>query len=962
MRQSSRWVAVLLSVLVIACDENPTEPPPPQQIRLLRVWQHNTYRLATGYVDGPWDHLMNGVLFDQVEYGPMVLYPVGWDSIARGEVFSDATGHTYWLSTQTPKAEPGDTLAVLGTETVLQQHHRFRKTEPDASLEFVISGLTLEAMDGNANLPTFGECPWLAPEDRNDPQACETVMLAMVDFSLEALGPTEGDGPHCYFVLYDECFFFTAGQAELRGWRGAWDYDVSAPGNAMEPAWKKGDLRFDPNVGGSAGHATLTLDGQLVIDVPLDRVPLDSLFSVSVEVAVSAHNVRQREAYVGAYFRDPARETGLDFDYTGLVPESVSYREPARVSPSVEPICSAGAGAPGVVQFATTDFGGAEPHRWGRVVVTRSGGSSGALAVRLTTEAGTATAGSDYEDVSTWVLFADGEEGDRLVRIPFLDDATEEDDETVTLSLSNAGGCAVLGGATTATLTIWDDDGPPPEEESYTIGGTVRGLEGQGLVLTNLSTDHLSVDGDGPFTFAREYADGFVYNVRVDTQPTNPGQLCAVTNGSGTLQGADVTDIDVTCETLAPPDGGLDATFGTGGFVTLDVHYTGTQGDAPDVALQDDGKIVVVSGNAIARYNVDGTPDAGFGAGGLVTLDIHGPSHDRLNAVALQPDGRIVVAGYTRDGVNGPTQEDFVLARYEVDGTPDVGFGTDGLVITDFEEHQDIVWDVLIQPDGKIVATGHASTIDQFGFGVYYPDYAAARYTADGALDSTFGTGGKVTTNIAGESEFPYASALQADGMIVLAGRVAPSGGSDPDIGLVRYTAEGQLDLGFGNGGILRNETDAWDEAADVLIQPDGKIVVVGFTLHEGGLVNPAPDTLTIERFNADGSYDASFGNGGRVQSAVMYPGRAVALQPDGGIVVAGVDQTGASADYAVARFHANGAWDDTFGADGLVTVDFFGDLDIANAVVVQPDGRVVVAGSARSGLNYFLGLARIVP
>src|SRR5690606_23821145 len=83
MSKSSRWVTALLSILVIACDESPTDTSPPQQIRLLRFWRHNTYRLATGYVEGPWDYRMNGVLYDRVEYGPMVLYPAGRDSIAR---------------------------------------------------------------------------------------------------------------------------------------------------------------------------------------------------------------------------------------------------------------------------------------------------------------------------------------------------------------------------------------------------------------------------------------------------------------------------------------------------------------------------------------------------------------------------------------------------------------------------------------------------------------------------------------------------------------------------------------------------------------------------------------------------------------------------------------------------------------------------------------------------------------
>jgi uncharacterized delta-60 repeat protein len=531
MRHSSRWIALLLSVVSAACGESPTEPPPPEQIRVLRFWQHNTYRLAVGYFEGAWDYRLGGEVFDQVVYGGMILHPPGRDSIARGEVFSNETGHTYWVSTQTPTAQLTDTGAVIGTEALLQQHHRFRKTEPNAWLEFEITGLTLEAMDDNAG--------W---------SACR------------------------------------------------------------------------------------------------------------------------------------------------------SWTTPSR----------------------------------------------------------------------------------------------------------------------------------------------------RGLVLTNLSTDNLPVIADGPFAFSRQYPDGFVYNVRVDTQPTNPGQLCSVTNGSGTVDGADVTDIEVTCETLPTPDDGLDASFGVGGTVTLDVAYTGVQGDAPDVALQGDGKIVAVSGNTLVRYNPDGSLDAGFGTGGEVTVDFYGSSYDRLNAVALQPDGRIVVAGYSKDGVNSATQEDFILARYETDGTLDTSFGTGGKVVTDFEEHQDIAWDLLIQSDDRIVATGHASTIDALGFGVYYPDFAAARYSSTGELDPTFGTAGMVTTNIAGDSDFPYASALQSDGMIVLAGRVAPSGGANPDIGVLRYTADGELDTSFGNAGILRNPSDAWDQAHGVLIQPDGRIVVVGFTLHEGGILSSEPDTLTL--------------------------------------------------------------------------------------------------------------------
>jgi hypothetical protein len=207
----------------------------------------------------------------------------------------------------------------------------------------------------------------------------------------------------------------------------------------MDPVWREDDFVWTPRVNGDMGHATLTLARPLVVDVPLDRVPLDSLFSVSVEVIASASNTRQRESYLGAYFRDPAGASGLDYEYSGLEPVDPPSRQPARASSQPGPVCSPGSGSAGTVQFAATEFGGAEPQRWGRVVVRRSGGDSGALAVRLTTGDGTATAGSDYTDASSWVLFADGEEGDRLVRVPFLDDAVEEPEETVTLSSRTQG-------------------------------------------------------------------------------------------------------------------------------------------------------------------------------------------------------------------------------------------------------------------------------------------------------------------------------------------------------------------------------------------------------------------------------------------------------------------------------------------------------------------------------------------
>ena len=493
-------------------------------------------------------------------------------------------------------------------------------------------------------------------------------------------------------------------------------------------------------------------------------------------------------------------------------------------------------------------------------------------------------------------------------------------------------------------ITIEDDDTPLGDVDDYSIGGTVAGLEGSGLVLTNLSTNHLAVAADGTFAFERNYATGVRYEVRVASQPTGPGQFCSVSNGSGIVVDSDVTNIEVSCETLSSGDGQLDSGFGSDGRVTA-----GVPGGANDVALQPDGKILVVGNSTLSRYNADGDLDMGFGTGGIVTVEVYGAS-DRLQAVAVQTDGQIVVAGYSRDGVTSPVQEDFVLARYDASGNLDLNFGTGGIAVTDFESRGDGAYDLLIQPDGAIVATGSASIVDQFGLAG--SDFAAVRYTSAGTLDAGFGLDGGVSTDVAGRTDLGNAAALQPDGKILLAGRVANSGGDDPDIGLVRYHPDGSLDTTFGNDGVLRDLTGEWDEAANVIVQPDGRVVVVGHTFSGGVFL------LTIARYNSDGSADAQFGSNGRVTDAIMEVGRSIALQLDGSMIVAGRR----AGNFAIARIDTEGNPDPSFGTNGVIEVDFFGGADEAKAVVIQADGKILVAGSAINGTATELELVRILP
>jgi uncharacterized delta-60 repeat protein len=398
--------------------------------------------------------------------------------------------------------------------------------------------------------------------------------------------------------------------------------------------------------------------------------------------------------------------------------------------------------------------------------------------------------------------------------------------------------------------------------------------------------------------------------------------------------------------------GSLDATFGSGGKVT-----TAILGDdeAFAVGRQTDGKIIVAgsastgpaSGDfALVRYTPDGALDRTFGSGAKVTTNFGGVSAAR--ALALQPDGKIVAAGSAR--VFGPsnTGSGFALARYEPDGTVDTSFGTGGKVTTDFGG---AVLGVALQPDGKIVAAGFAS------------GFALIRYNGDGTLDATFGTGGKVTTPDFGHGfTAAQAVALQQDGKIVAAG-TAGNGVGGIDFALVRYEHSGSLDPTFGTGGKVTTNFgggSAADSVFALALQPDSKVVAAGVDSR-----NPSvAEQFALARYNANGTLDPTFGSGGRVLTSFGPFGtaRAVAVQRDGKIVAAGrggdvSPPTGI--DFVVARYNRDGTPDPSFGIAGKVSTDYAGANDEAQAMAVQPDGNLLVAGTAVAGSSFHFAVAR---
>lgn len=298
----------------------------------------------------------------------------------------------------------------------------------------------------------------------------------------------------------------------------------------------------------------------------------------------------------------------------------------------------------------------------------------------------------------------------------------------------------------------------------------------------------------------------------------------------------------------------------------------------------------------------------------------------------------------------------------------DTSFGIGGKVVTDFSNMRDVVNDMVIQPDGKIVVVGLTTFVNSI------PrvdiNFALARYNSDGSLDSSFGTGGKVSTDFLNNEDIAYGVALQSDGKIVAVGMALTINGYYPsaDFAIARYNSNGTLDSTFGIGGKLTTEFLTTGNVANaVVIQADNKIVVGGSAniLHQFGW---DPD-FALVRYNSDGSLDTSFGSGGKVTTDIIGQFAhsqdaisALAIDSNGKIV-AGGSFTGANASFALARYNADGGLDTTFDSDGIVSANVFGANTggVLRAMVIQPDGKIVAAGNTSYPLmsGRIFGLAR---
>jgi uncharacterized delta-60 repeat protein len=355
------------------------------------------------------------------------------------------------------------------------------------------------------------------------------------------------------------------------------------------------------------------------------------------------------------------------------------------------------------------------------------------------------------------------------------------------------------------------------------------------------------------------------------------------------------------------PDGELDLGFGTGGTVAtgLSTGFLRDAGDvavAPDgsvvvVGIVDDGGSTGED-FALTRYDRDGVPDAAFGTGGSVTTDFAGGS-DRPYAVAVGSDGSVLVAGHAADPSGG---QDFALARYTPSGAPDPAFGEEGLVTTDFAGGADFGFALAVQADGSPVVAGRVS--DSRGS---REDFGVARYRADGTPDPTFGEEGRVTVRFGGSSIATGVAVDDQGRVLVAGHAQGGFSGTRSDFALARLDAAGVPDVSFDGDGLVTTDfggspgAPANDEfAKGVAVQRDGRIVAVGVAqLDVGG-------DIAVSRYTSDGALDPSFGVGGRltvdVHGGFDSAADAAVQVADGLVLVGGSAVNGFAAENVLLR------------------------------------------------------------
>jgi uncharacterized delta-60 repeat protein len=338
-------------------------------------------------------------------------------------------------------------------------------------------------------------------------------------------------------------------------------------------------------------------------------------------------------------------------------------------------------------------------------------------------------------------------------------------------------------------------------------------------------------------------------------------------------------------------DGSLDNTFGTGGIVTQDVNGSLDEGRA--AVLQPDGKIIVTGRtgpnwsktNFTSRHNSNGTLDTSFGTNGFSFVT----DKDAVpETVSLQTDGKIVIVA----DFLGPNDRDQLIWRYNPNGSLDNTFGTNGVTLTDSTYS---LWGMssVIQSDGKIVVGGYTSTSPS--------DFMVMRYTSNGVLDNSFGINGIVTTDVNSSSiAQAYSVLIQPDGKILLGGW-ADNGTANYDFCVVRYNTDGSIDNSYGNSGIalIDVNNNSTDYGRAMILLPNGKLVLAGYAHNSGA-------DFALITLLSDGSLDTSFGINGKVFTDIggsWDKAYSVVLTPNNKIVLGGYSNVNGDDEFTTVRY-----------------------------------------------------------
>jgi uncharacterized delta-60 repeat protein len=450
--------------------------------------------------------------------------------------------------------------------------------------------------------------------------------------------------------------------------------------------------------------------------------------------------------------------------------------------------------------------------------------------------------------------------------------------------------------------------------------------------------------GDIGLSFINQLAAMTGADVTASDGLTGKGGDWALEVSTGNIEASSAIDAPVNYQNTLLASG---ETFAQGGGVVI-TDFGGSD-VARSVVVQSDGQMIVAgssNGNfAIARYNVDGSLDKSFDSDGKVTTAI--PSNAEGHDVVLQSNGKILVAGksYTTGAtVATSTYYDFAVTRYNSDGSLDSSFNNNGTIVTtDFGGSDDSANSIAVQSNGKILVAGYSKLPPNSSYG-----FSLARYNIDGSLDNSFGGDGKIT--LSGDAALAYSMIVQTDDKILVAGEGRENG--IDAFTLVRYDSNGNLDNSFGGGdGIVTTIINQnYNYAYSVALQTDNKILVAGYG-SSGSSNGGTGSDFTLVRYDINGNLDNSFSGDGKVTtdfgSSSDYA-NSIVVQKDGKIIVAG----SSNGNFALARYDINGNLDNSFDGDGKLVTAIKASGDVYVSVALQDDGKILLTGPSKTPNN----------